>query len=366
MIDLAHRGFGLPLKHPFTISRSTVAVQESLIVQVHEAGCFGYGEATTNDYYHATLESMAAAIERMRPSLAAASLATDEDGTALAELLARAAAELGDAPFPLCSLDMALHDLWARLRGRPLGELWGLDPAAGPLSNFTIGIDTLPVMVSKLAEVADWPIFKIKLGSGDDLAIIRELRQHTAKPFRVDANCGWTARQAIELSGPLAELGVEFIEQPLPAGDPGMREVRKHSVLPVIADESCVREDDVDRCRDEFHGINIKLVKCGGLAPARRMIARARELGLEVMCGCMTESTVGISALAQIVPLLDHVDIDGAALLAEDIASGVRVEAGRRIYPDRPGTGVELFGGPLPLAAGRPSPAAAPPPSGVS
>ena len=343
MIDLAWRPFALPLKHPFTIARGTVDVQDTLVVQLHEEGEFGYGEATTNPFYGATIEGMAQSLARLA-SLARRASADDPE-----PLLAQAAATLADDPFALSAFDMALHDLWARRRGQPLHACWGLDPAAGPLSNFTIGIDEPAVMVRKLAEVPDWPIYKIKLGTPDDLAIIRELRRHTDRPFRVDANCGWTPRQAIELSGALADLGVEFIEQPLPPGDPGMAEVRRSSALPLIADESCAAEGDVDRCADLFHGINIKLVKCGGLAPARRMIARARALGLTVMCGCMTESTVGISALAQIVPALDFVDIDGAALLAADIATGVVVEAGRRRYPQRPGTGVELLGGPLPL-----------------
>lgn len=342
MIDLATRPFALPLKHPFTIARGTVAVQDTLVVQLHEGGEFGYGEATTNAFYGATLAGMSRSLARLAPLLAGASADDPEP------LLARAAAALVDDAFALSAFDAALHDLWARRRGLPLHACWGLDPGAGPLSNFTIGIDEPAVMVRKLAEVPDWPIYKIKLGTADDLTIVRELRRHTDRPFRVDANCGWTARQAIELSGALADLGVEFMEQPLPPGDPGMAEVRRASVLPVFADESCAVEADVDRCADLFHGINIKLVKCGGLAPARRMIARARALGLGVMCGCMTESTVGISALAQIVPALDHVDIDGAALLASDIATGVVVEAGRRRYPDRPGTGVELLGGPLP------------------
>jgi L-alanine-DL-glutamate epimerase-like enolase superfamily enzyme len=352
MIRLAHAAFALPLKHPFTIARGTVTVQDTFIVQVGESGQLGYGEATTNDYYAATLETMAAAVETVRPLVEQASLADDPDGHRLAALLAALAERLAASPFPLCALDLAIHDLWARLQNRPLHALWGLDPAAGPLSNFTIGIDTVEVMAAKLAEVADWPIFKIKLGTDDDLAIVRTLRQHTDRPFRVDANCGWTARQAIDLSGPLADLGVEFIEQPLPRDDPEMGEVYRHSALPVMADESCITEHDVERCAGSFHGINIKLVKCGGLAPGRRMIARARELGLRVMCGCMTESTVGISALAQIVPALDFIDIDGAALLARDIATGVQVVAGRRIYPDRPGTGVALLGGQLQFPAG--------------
>jgi L-alanine-DL-glutamate epimerase-like enolase superfamily enzyme len=344
VIDLAVQHFVLPLRHPFTISRGTVEVQDTVIVQLHDEGCFGYGEATTNPYYGATTESLSRRISAAAPLLRGVS--ADD----LAGMLAAVQAAAGGHMFALCALDSAVHDLWARRQGRPLHRLWGLDPAAGPASNYTIGIDTPERMVHKLAEVPDWPIYKIKLGTDRDLEIVRELRRHTDKPFRVDANCGWTPRQAIELSGPLAELGVEFIEQPLAAGDPGMAEVRRHSVLPVFADESCGVEGDVDACAGLFHGINIKLVKCGGLAPARRMIARARELGLAVMCGCMTESTVGISALAQLVPELDHVDMDGAALLASDIASGVVVERGLRRYPDRPGLGVELVDGPLPRA----------------
>ncbi len=344
MIDLAVRAFALPLRHPFTISRGTVEVQDTVVVQLHEGGCFGYGEATTNPYYGATVESL------MRRITAAAPLLRGVAADDLDAVLAAIGSALGDDSFARCALDMAAHDLWAKRQDRPLHRLWGLDPAAGPASNYTIGIDTPERMVRKLAEVPEWPIYKIKLGTDRDLEIIRELRRHTDKPFRVDANCGWSVKQAIEFSGPLAELGVEFIEQPLAAEDPGMEEVRRHSALPLFADESCGVEADVDVCAGRFHGINIKLVKCGGLAPARRMIARARELGLDVMCGCMTESTVGISALAQIVPQLDFVDMDGAALLASDIASGVVVEGGLRRYPDRPGTGVELLDGPLPLA----------------
>jgi L-alanine-DL-glutamate epimerase-like enolase superfamily enzyme len=203
-------------------------------------------------------------------------------------------------------------------------------------------------MVQKLNEMPGWPVYKIKLGTPDDLAIVHELRRHTDATFRVDANCGWTADQTIELAPALKELGVEFVEQPLPRDDvEGARRAFERSALPLIADESCITEEDVDQCAGCFHGINIKLVKCGGLAAARRMVSRARELGLQVMAGCMTESTVGISALAQLLPLLDYVDMDGAVLLARDIATGVRLERGKCIYPDENGTGVQLIDGPL-------------------
>jgi L-alanine-DL-glutamate epimerase-like enolase superfamily enzyme len=194
-------------------------------------------------------------------------------------------------------------------------------------------------------------VYKIKLGTADDLGLLRELRRHTDATFRVDANCGWSAEQTIELAAAMKDLGVEFIEQPLPADDlAGGRRAFERSALPLIADESCLTEDDVDRCAECFHGINIKLVKCGGLAAARRMITRARELGLKVMAGCMTESTVGISALAQLLPLLDYIDMDGAALLARDIATGVRLIRGKCIYPDENGTGVQLVDGPLKIS----------------
>jgi L-alanine-DL-glutamate epimerase-like enolase superfamily enzyme len=204
------------------------------------------------------------------------------------------------------------------------------------------------MMVEKLLEMPGWPVYKIKLGTADDLGIIRELRRHTGAPFRVDANGGWTAEQTIEFAPALKEMNVEFIEQPLPASDrAGAQRAYERSALPLFADESCAVEDDVERCVGLFHGVNIKLVKCGGLAAARRMALRARELGLKVMAGCMTESTVGISALAQLLPLLDYVDMDGAVLLAKDIASGVRLDRGQCIYPSENGTGVQLLDGPL-------------------
>jgi L-alanine-DL-glutamate epimerase-like enolase superfamily enzyme len=198
-------------------------------------------------------------------------------------------------------------------------------------------------MVQKLLEMPGWPIYKIKLGTKYDLDIVRELRKHTDAVFRVDANCGWTADEAIANSHELARLNVEFIEQPLPAAQwDDVKRVYKESALPIIADESCIGESDVDRCVGHFHGVNVKLVKCGGLTPGKRMVTRARELGMKAMVGCMTESTVGISAIAQLLPLLDYVDMDGAALLASDIADGVKVDRGTCIYPNANGSGVEL------------------------
>lgn len=336
-VKLSTYEFRLPLRHVFTISRESVSVQPTLIVELSDGRHCGYGEATTNAYYGMTLARMQADIHRVRPLVEATDDLNPE------QLWEQAAVELADDPFALCALDQAAYDLWGKQRGAPVYQLWGLDPANAPVSNFTIGIDAVDKMVDKLRETPDWPIYKIKLGTSHDLEIVRALRNETDAPFRVDANCGWSAEQAINNSQELAALGVEFIEQPLPADDwEGARRVFAESALPIMADESCISEGDVDRCYEHFHGVNIKLVKCGGLTPARRMIARAKKLDMKTMVGCMTESTVGISAIAQVLPLLDYVDMDGAALLADDIAEGVQVVRGYCQYPAENGSGVRL------------------------
>jgi L-alanine-DL-glutamate epimerase-like enolase superfamily enzyme len=331
--------FDLPLRHVFAISRGATEVCRTLIVELQHDGVSGYGEAGENPFYGATLENMQAALERVRPRLESSGPVDPAD---LWQEL-RPAFEANT--FAQCALDIAAWDLWGKLRGQPLWKLWGLRiDGPLPVTDYTIGIDTIDVMVSKMKEFPDWPIYKIKLGTADDLGIVRELRRHTAAVFRVDANCAWDAETAIRLSRPLKDLGVEFIEQPLPPDRwDDMREVVRHSALPIIADESCGVESDVERCSGCFHGVNVKLVKCGGLTPARRMLDRARQLGLKTMVGCMTESSVGISAIAQLLPLLDYADMDGALLLARDIASGVRIERGRIIYPQEAGCGVRLL-----------------------
>lgn len=189
-----------------------------------------------------------------------------------------------------------------------------------------------------------WPIYKIKLGTSEDIAIVTALRKHTDAVFRIDANCGWTVEETIKNAIELKKLGVEFLEQPLKADDwEGHKEVYKHAVLPIIADESCIIETDVSKCQHHFHGVNIKLSKCGGLTPGRRMIQQAKQLGMKTMVGCITESTVGISAIAHLLPQLDYVDMDGALLLAEDIATGITLNYGKTIYPECNGTGVTLL-----------------------
>lgn len=330
--------YDLRLRHTFTIAHDSRDVQPTLIVELRDAtGRSGLGEATANPYYGVTIDSMVQALEAVRPQIEAADALTPGD------LWTQLYPYLQQHPFALCALDEAANDLAAKQASLPLYEFWGLDPTNLPITNFTIGIDTVEKMVAKMQEMP-WPLYKIKLGTADDLGLIRELRRHTNATFRVDANCAWTVAQTLAYAPELQKLGVEFIEQPLPADDwAGMRRVFQESVLPIIADESCITEGDVARCAGYFHGVNIKLTKCGGLTPARRMIAEAKAIGLKTMVGCMTESSVGISAIAHLLPLLDYVDMDGSLLIANDPATGVTFDYGRVLYANQPGTGAKLI-----------------------
>jgi L-Ala-D/L-Glu epimerase / N-acetyl-D-glutamate racemase len=329
----------LPIRHPWTTSHGTRTHQRNLIVELSDSGHSGFGEGASIPYYGVTYDTMREALEAIRSNIEDA---TFDDP---AEFWGRMHPHLTGQMFALCALDQAANDLWGKRLGKPVHELWGLDLSKAPLSDYTIGIDTIEKMVAKMKEFDGWPIYKIKLGTDDDIAIVRELRKHTDAVFRVDANCGWDATQTIANAYELAKLNVEFIEQPLEAEDwDGMSKVFAESVLPVIADESCILEPDVSKCKGYFHGVNVKLTKCGGQTPARRMLIQARELGMKTMVGCMTETSVGISAIAQLLPMLDYVDMDGALLLAGDVADGVTIEKGKVNFPGASGNGIAWRG----------------------
>jgi L-Ala-D/L-Glu epimerase len=328
--------FDLTLKHTFTIAHDSRDVQPALVVELRNGSYSGFGEATTNNYYGITMEGMIDALEKIRPLIESYHLQNTEDFWAVTHPY------LTHNPFAQCALDMAANDLWAKQKHQKLCDAWGLNTDHVPITNFTIGIDTIEKMVAKMQELP-WPLYKIKLGTSKDLDIVSALRQHTDARFRIDANCAWTASQTIAYAPVLKDLGVEFIEQPLKANDwEGMKRVYNESVLPVIADESCIVEDDVARCAGYFHGVNVKLTKCGGLTPARRMIAQAKTLNMQTMVGCMTETSVGISAIAHLTPLLDYVDMDGSLLITNDPATGVTFDYGHIIFANENGTGAAL------------------------
>jgi L-alanine-DL-glutamate epimerase-like enolase superfamily enzyme len=329
--------YELQLKYTFTISRESHDVQPSLVVELKDGAFSGFGETTSNPYYGKTVPSMSEHIQRATEQIKGANGSTPED------FWQTLYPHFKDDMFALCALDMAYNDLYAKKKGKKLYELWGYSTENNPKTDYTIGIDTIEKMVAKLTELP-WPIYKIKLGTKNDIQIITELRKHTDAVFRVDANCGWSVEETIKNSIELKKLGVEFIEQPLKADDwEGHKEVYKKSALPIIADESCQVEADVAKCHNHFHGVNVKLTKCGGLTPGRRMLVHAKELGMKTMVGCMTESSVGISAIAHLLPLLDFVDMDGQLLLAKDIATGITIKDGIINYSEVNGTGVELL-----------------------
>ncbi len=319
----------LPLKRTFTISRESMDVQHSLVVALEHEGMVGFGEVTENAYYGHTLDAIENALRSAEPWLPRY---IDE----FPEQVWPDAQSALNERFALSALDMAAHDLWARRNGERLYQSWDLTWKDIPSSSYTIGIDTIDTMVAKLQEMPDWEVYKIKLGTENDLDIVTKLREHTNARFRVDANCAWTVSQTIENSHQMASLGVEFIEQPLPptASDVDRSEVFAKSALPIIADENCQVESDVEKCHGQFHGVNVKICKCGGLTPAKRMLVHAKKLGMKTMVGCMVESSIGISSAAHLAPLLDYADLDGAVLLREEPATGVVIDKGHiRLAP---------------------------------
>jgi len=328
----------LPLEHPFTISRGTMTMQASLYVELEHDGVVGFGEVTENSYYGHTFDSISASLEKARPHLEGY-----VDGDPI-ELWQEMKSIVDDDMFALSALDIAAHDLRGKRLGIPTWQDWDLEWKDVVPSSYTIGIDSIEKMIEKLNEQINWPVYKIKLGTSDDLAIVRQLRQITDATFRVDANCGWTVDQAIENSKALAELNVEFIEQPLPvdASLPDKQKLFRSSALPIVADEDCQILSDVKKCEGQYHGVNVKICKCGGLTPALSMLRQARSLGMKTMVGCMIESAIGISGAAQLLPLLDFADLDGAILLRDEPASGIELVNGNVTMPDKPGCGTSV------------------------
>lgn len=326
-MKVAYKRFDLPFIHPFTISKGTKTHQPSLVVELEYFGFRGYGEAPAIAYYNIPVEKMIEDLERKRPFVEKFAFSDPERYWHYLHHL------FPDNSFLVCALDMAGWDIYGKMKKKQLHTLWNLDTATSPVTDYTIGIDTIDKMVAKMKE-KPWPVYKIKVGVENDIAMVEALRKHTDAVFRVDANAGWALEQALEKIPVLQSLGVEFVEQPLAKDNwEGMKVLYEQSPLPLFADEACVSEQDVEKCAGHFHGINIKLTKCSGITPARRMITRAKASGMKVMIGCMNESSVGTAAIAQLAPMLDYVDMDGPLLLAEDIASGVTFDQGKIIYP---------------------------------
>ena len=322
----------LQLQHPFKIARR-VTDDYRQVISVEIDG--GVGETAPALFYGETVQTVRVALEAIAPAL-------PDDLDAIHDVMATVETALGGNYAAKSAIDMALHDRLGKKLGVPLYQLWGLNPHNTPYTSFTIGLDEPEVMAEKTRQAEMYPVLKVKLGTPRDIEIIQTLRNVTDKPIYVDANTAWTPKEAVHKIRELDRYGVELIEQPTKPNDlAGLKFVRENSDLPIIADESVKRASDIPALAECVDGINIKLVKCGGLLEAHRMIHVARTHGLQVMIGCMIESSLGITAAAHLTPLVDYADLDGNLLIANDPYTGVTLDKGKLILPNRPGIGVK-------------------------
>ncbi len=329
----------LELRHAFTLATSSRTSTPAMLVEIEHDGIIGHGEAAMPPYLGESQETAAAFLRQVNPTLW-------PDPFRLEEILPAIDALAPGNTAAKAAVDIALHDWIGKKLGAPWHRLWGLDPAKAPATSFTIGIDTPEIVRRKTREAAGYRILKVKLGRDTDRELIETIRQITDTPLTVDANQGWTDREeALRMTEWLATRGVVLVEQPMPKDRlDDTAWLRERSPLPLIADESVQRLADVQRAAGVFDGINIKLMKCTGLREAHKMIILARALGLKVMLGCMTETSCAISAAAQLSPLADWADLDGALLIKNDPFRGAVLRDGRIVPTEGPGLGVELVG----------------------
>jgi L-alanine-DL-glutamate epimerase-like enolase superfamily enzyme len=333
---LKYRTFELKLKHPFKITRGVRTSNQVVLIEIEHDGLIGYGEAPPSPRYGESVETVKNFLEKV-------DLSKFNDPLQVEDILNYVDSIEPGNNSAKAGIDIALHDLVGKILNVPLYKLFGLNKEKTPITSFTIGIDEPEVIERKVKEAEEYTVLKVKLGLENDYEIIRTIRKVTDKPIRVDANEGWKTKEiALEKIKWLQNEGVEFVEQPMPADDlDSIAWVRDRVELPIMADENCVRLWDVPILGKAYDGINIKLMKCTGIREAVKMINTARAMNMKVMLGCMIESSVGITAGAQISPLVDFADLDGNLLITNDPFDGVKVKDGKLILPDEPGLGVK-------------------------
>jgi len=330
------KSIDLKLTTPFRISRGVQTVASNVVVQINHNGYIGYGEAAPDEFYGENVETVLACIAKFASNLG-------DDPFALEDILSNLEHLIRLNPSARAAVDMALYDLVGKILGVPVYKLLGLNPAHAAHTSFTLGIDSPTNMAKKAVLARDYPILKVKVGTKDDIAMIEAIREVSRATIRVDANAGWAPKEAIKTINALAPYNIEFVEQPVSPRDlAGLKLVRENVPLPIIADESCVTVEDIPRVAECVDGINIKLMKCGGLRHALKMIHVARAHNLRVMIGCMIESSLAITAAAHLTPLVDYADLDGHLLIDNDPYVGVTVVNGKLVLPDGPGLGVRV------------------------
>ncbi len=333
-MNLSFERIELVPKYVFRTARTTSASSESVIVRLSDGEIEGLGEADPSRFYGETADSVVDFLERIRPQVEHAA----HESELMAELTSRGGK--GD-PAARAALEIAAHDMMGKRHGKPLYRFLGLHPSDAPATMMSIGLDDPEVMLRKAMEASGFPMLKIKLDANIDLSVVRVIKEVTGSTIAVDANCSWSPAGAIERIKELQTIGVEFVEQPVAADNiKGLKLIKKHTSIPIFADESCPTSAEIPLVAKAVDGIVIKLMKCGGIVEAVKMANMARKRRLKTMIGCMIESSLAITAAAHIAPLMDYADLDSGLLLKDDPFVGVDIDCGKMTLPKEPGLGV--------------------------
>ncbi|MCL5029861.1 MAG: dipeptide epimerase [Bacteroidetes bacterium] len=335
-IKFRYKPYTLELKHVFTVATNSRTTTPVVLTEIEYEGIIGYGEASMPPYLGESHQTVLDFLSKV-------DFAKYENIFDLETILADIDSIAPGNPAAKASVDIALHDLIGKLMNQPWYNIWGLNKDKTPYTSFTIGIDKPDVVRQKVKEADEYKILKVKLGRDNDREMIETIRSVTDKPITADANQGWTDRQyALDMINWLNEKNVLFVEQPMPKIQvEDLKWLTQHSPLPTIGDESVQRLSDVVKAREIFSGINIKLMKSTGMREAYKMITLARALGMKVMLGCMTETSCAISAAAQLSPLVDWADLDGALLISNDVYEGTKIIDGKVTLSPLPGIGAK-------------------------
>jgi L-alanine-DL-glutamate epimerase-like enolase superfamily enzyme len=329
------RSFELELEVPFAISRDTTSIREICVAEIEHDGITGYGEASPSSYYGDSVDKATDVIER-------SSTVLGDDPFAVELISERLQASFPESPSARAAIEMAVWDILGKMTGLPVFKLLGLAGKRPPRTSLTVGVSDVSLARGRIGFLSEFPILKAKVGFGDEEALLRLLKEETRAVLRVDANEGWSLDEAVEKIRTYGDrFSIEFFEQPLPKTDEeGYRRLREATNATIIVDESVVSKEDIVGWSGLVDGINIKLMKCGGLRHAVQMVSVARALGMKVMLGCMIESSLAITAAVHIAPLADYCDLDGNLLIRNDPFVGVKADRGVLTLPKAPGLGV--------------------------
>lgn len=332
-MKLHFQSYPLKLKHEFRLSYGSRTGTDSVQIALEDSGKIGYGEAVLPPYFGLTSNDVIAELQKFDASV----LSINEWKDSL-----DAIGSSGLSSPTKAGIDIALHDLAGKISGQPVYQMIGTEPDQMPATTYTIGQCGEEELLEKLLEAEKFHLIKLKLGGKDDRALVKQFRKHCSKPFMADPNQGWNdVNEVLELIDFLKNEGCILLEQPMPANQAqeDQHRLKSESSLPLFADESVRSIEDLDSAAQSFHGVNVKLMKCGGIAPAHQLMKKASQLGLRMMIGCMAETTIGVMAAAHLAPLAEICDLDGPFLQSNNPFTDPTMKDGRICLTNRPGIG---------------------------